>query len=198
MPAFRSVKTRFKWIGWPRSSTIALVCSLALLRGVVGSAQENAPLTETEVKALCILNFAKYVDWPSSAVPPSGGNLTIGVIDSPELADTLERLVKAKLIGGRVILIRRILSPADIGQPQIIFVGSKKIDRVAEFLSRTKNLPVLTVGENPEFEDAGGIVTFVIRNGRVRFGIDLNAAAGTGLRISSKLLTLADEVRGKT
>ena len=43
----------------------------------------------------------------------------------------------------------------------------------------------------------GGVVQFVNLNGRIRFEIDLAAAARNGLAISSKLLGLALNVRPK-
>jgi hypothetical protein len=38
----------------------------------------------------------------------------------------------------------------------------------------------------------------VLKNGNVRLAIDLNAAQKAGLTISSKLLAVADVVKGKT
>ena len=53
---------------------------------------------------------------------------------------------------------------------------------------------MLTVGEGAEFLRQGGMVAFVVENRRVRFDINLTAAAKSGLRISSKLLNVARSV----
>jgi len=55
----------------------------------------------------------------------------------------------------------------------------------------------LTVGETESFLQEGGIINFAIRSSRVRFDIDLDAAHRAGIQISSKVLSLADEVHGK-
>ena len=55
-------------------------------------------------------------------------------------------------------------------------------------------LGVLTVGDGERFVRGGGMVAFIIENRRVRFDINPSAAAGAGLKISSKLLSLARHV----
>jgi hypothetical protein len=50
---------------------------------------------------------------------------------------------------------------------------------------------VLTVGEGTSFTRAGGMIAFVIENRRVRFEINRTAAENAGLKLSSKLLTVA-------
>lgn len=177
---------------------VALACLLSLRIGAAALAEGSPPLTESQVKALCLLNFAKYVDWPAATFPTAGAPLTIDIFGNGEVAEILEDIVKGKSIGGHAVVIRRIKSIEDMGQaPQVLFIGAKEDQRLAQIVSKTRNLPVLTVGESAAFAEEGGMVNFVIRNSRVRFDINLNAAAGSGLRISSKLLTLADDVRGK-
>ena len=63
-------------------------------------------------------------------------------------------------------------------------------DRILEAL---RGSPVLTVGDAKE--SGGGIVTFVVKDNRVRFTVDDEAAAQNGLVISSKLLSLALNVK---
>ena len=55
---------------------------------------------------------------------------------------------------------------------------------------------MLTVGDTDNFASEGGIINFKIENGSVRFQINLEAARRQQLRISAKLLSLA-EVVGK-
>jgi hypothetical protein len=51
------------------------------------------------------------------------------------------------------------------------------------------------VGENPGFAEGGGVVNFLIREGRVRLEINIGAAERERLRISAKLLKLAEIVK---
>jgi hypothetical protein len=52
------------------------------------------------------------------------------------------------------------------------------------------------VGDSREFAEAGGIIGFVIRDANVRFVVNLDARDRAGLRISSRMLALADELVG--
>jgi hypothetical protein len=54
---------------------------------------------------------------------------------------------------------------------------------------------VLTVGEGVPFVREGGMIGFVIDNRRVRFDINQAAVEAAGLKMSSKLLSVAREVK---
>ena len=51
--------------------------------------------------------------------------------------------------------------------------------------------PVLTVGEDEEFIDEGGVVQFYLEGNKVRFAFNLNEVQERELKVSSKLLSLA-------
>jgi hypothetical protein len=66
-----------------------------------------------------------------------------------------------------------------------------------EILDKARSLPILTVGEDNAFAQNGGIINFVLKNGNVRLEVDLAAARQAGLTIHSRLLAVADVVKGK-
>lgn len=66
------------------------------------------------------------------------------------------------------------------------------IDRIVAFLRQSG---ILSVGDMEKFAQKGGVINFVVENNRVGFGINVEAGKGAGLRISSKLLSLARIVR---
>jgi len=53
----------------------------------------------------------------------------------------------------------------------------------------------LTVGEADDFTVNGGVINFKLKDARVRIEIDAAAAERAKLRISSKLLSLAEIAR---
>ncbi len=57
------------------------------------------------------------------------------------------------------------------------------------------NMGVLLVGSGEEFTAAGGIVGFINRNGRIKLQINLQAIKQTGLKISAKLLEIAELIK---
>jgi hypothetical protein len=51
------------------------------------------------------------------------------------------------------------------------------------------------VGEGDGFLDGGGMIAFILEDRRVRFNIDQGAAQKAGLKLSSRLLSVARSVR---
>jgi hypothetical protein len=56
---------------------------------------------------------------------------------------------------------------------------------------------ILTVGESEEFAREGGVIGFVIQEETVRFVVNAEARDRAGLRISSRMLSLAAAVYGQ-
>jgi hypothetical protein len=160
-------------------------------------ASDSPGPSEAQVKAAFLFNFAKYVDWPASALPKAAAPMTIGVIGTGPLGDCLNRAMQGKEIRGRPYAIKRLAFDAELSGCQILFISHSETARMAGILERAGALPVLTVGEDEIFGQSGGIIEFVLKNGNVRLEIDLSAARKAGLTISSRLLAVADAVRGK-
>jgi len=78
-----------------------------------------------------------------------------------------------------------------------VFVSHSEASRMSGIMDKAGALPILTVGEDDSFARNGGIINFVLKNDKVRLEIDLAAAKKAGVTISSKLLAVADAVKGK-
>jgi hypothetical protein len=176
---------------------IAWSMCLGLWCGNCRNVRAEATLPEYQVKALFLLNFTKYVDWPTNAFAASNTPVTIGIYGESKLGEALKRVVAGRSIGGRSIVIRQIENTEDASQCQILFI-SNAASRARGILDKASALPVLTVGEDAAFAQNGGIIDFVLKEGNVRLEIDLAAARKAGLTISSRLLAVADVVTGKT
>lgn len=127
------------------------------------------------VKAAFVIGFSDMVSWPST--PDS---YTIGIEGDGSVADALQKL--SPLIKNKTIHIKEI-SGDDASGCQIVYIPSG--GRV------TIKPGVLTVGEGEDFLANGGIIGFVLRDGKVRFIINKNAAEQAGIKISPRLLSMA-------
>ncbi len=168
----------------------ALLTTAAVLAG-------DASYTEYQVKALFLLNFAKYVDWPTEAFADANAPLIISVVGEDHFGDSLQKAVDSKIVNGRPILIRQVVTDDDLAKCHILFISDSEKSRLPAILEKVRGKPVLTVGESEHFAESGGVIGFVRKDGKIRLEIDLNPARLAGLRISSKLLSVADVVRGK-
>ncbi len=72
----------------------------------------------------------------------------------------------------------------------MLYIGKSSDQKAADVLRLVHGAPILTVTDEGA-STGGGLVHFVLRQGRVRFGVDAGAAQANGLTISSKLLGLA-------
>ena len=166
--------------------SVAAVLTIAALAAPLG-AQEFVP-DEYRVKAAFLYNFFKYVEWPPAALQE--GPLWICVAGRNPFGSVLVETVKGETINGRPLETRIILEP----EPgcHIVFVPDGAA--APAYLRAVRGTPTLTVGERSDFIQAGGMVRFFIADGNVRFAINPVAADRAKLRISSRLLQLAEIV----
>jgi hypothetical protein len=103
-----------------------------------------------------------------------------------------------RTIGGRPVQLKRITKEDQIGTDcQILFIANAERQRVPAILEKVKGTGILTVGESDDFLDKGGIVNLVHRDRKIRLQINLDAARQSQLKISTRLLIVADAVKGK-
>jgi hypothetical protein len=160
-------------------------------------AAETAPL-EYKVKAAFLYNFAKFVEWPAAKFPQPTSPFIIGVVGEDPFGNTLDETVKGKTINGRTIQIRRFASGEDLRQCHLLFVSRSLKDPLDTTLAGLKSESVLTVGETGQFVHQGGMINFIIVDDCVKFEINLDTTEQAGLKVSSKLSSVARVVKSKT
>src|SRR5687767_10478860 len=78
--------------------------------------------SEYGVKAAFILNFARFVEWPSGAYSEDG-TLVVGIVGDNPFGSALDRL-SGSTVNGRRIAIRRLGAGDNLRACQILFVSS--------------------------------------------------------------------------
>jgi len=145
---------------------------------------------EYKIKAGYLYNFTKFVTW--SEVNSETFNLCIlGSDPFGELIDPIEQ----RSAFARPIKVFRFDSLRDIDKEphcHILFVSSSiKDTRAVRDFNNT-----LVVGESGEFIEQGGMIGFVNKQGKIKLQINLQTINQSGLKISAKLLEVADVVKG--
>jgi hypothetical protein len=184
--------------GPPRFAMVSLLAGLMFLAlaGVVQSARaQESPPSEYQVKAAFLFNFGKFVEWPTNAFANAESPLVIGVFGGDPFHGDLERLVAGQKIAGHPVVVRQTSALPDLKGCHILFIPAAAKEREREALQAAGGACVLTVGEFYGFCEAGGMVNFVIEDRQVHFDINNDAVKAAGLKISSKLLTLARRLR---
>jgi len=173
---------------------MSLTLTLLLLFSTADG-QNRREFSEYEVKAAFLFSFIKFVDWPSNAFDDADEPLIIGIVGKDPFGSTLDAIVAGKTIKNRRLTIRRFRDASRIGRCHVLFVGSSARTSTARILRSIRNRHILTVGDAKHFARQGGMINFFTRNRRVRFQINLSAVEKSGLKISSRLLRLADIIK---
>jgi hypothetical protein len=147
--------------------------------------------TEYQVKAAFLFNFAKFVEWPADAFPGADAPLQICVLGQDPFGHEFEEMIADKTVNAHRI---EIIHPSGVPQAkacQVIFVASSERQQAREILRGLRGASVLSVGDTSGFAKMGGIINFVLDDGRVRFEVNVKAAERAHLKISARLLTVA-------
>jgi len=150
--------------------------------------------SEYEVKAAYLLNFLKFVEWPA-ATPNAENAIPICVLGRDPFGTALDNIVAGQQIGGKNVVSKRIGTPAEIDSCRVLFIDSSEAGRLTGTIAALDDMPVLTVSDIPDFVSHGGVIQFVLKDGRVRFEINLMRAQRLGLMVSSQMLNVAAAVR---
>jgi hypothetical protein len=146
---------------------------------------------EYQTKAAFLFNFAKFVNWPPRKFTQPDSPLIIGVVGLDPFDGLLEEQVQDQRINDRTVIVCHLQSVQEMRKCHIVFVCRSEAERLAPILTQARGNNVLTVGETDQFISRGGIINFVMVDGAVRFQINDSAARHAGLKISSKLSSLA-------
>ena len=171
-------------------SILGLSVSWLLLAGGYGHGQETQP-TEYQIKAAFLFNFAKFVQWPPQAFADANSPMIIGVLGQNPFHEDLARTIRNKTIDDHPLVIKEFNSLVEVTNCHILFISTSEKRRLPQIFEGLNGANVLTVGETERFTESGGIINFVLEGTKIRFQINESAAKAAGLKLSSKLLSLA-------
>lgn len=162
-----------------------------LLAALNGHAQGTQP-TEYQLKAAFLYHFAQLVTWPSDAFADTSSPMVIAVLGENPFGKQLEESVRGKSVNGHPLAVKEVETLAEATNTcHILFISSSERKRLPEILAALHGKSVLTVGETDHFTETGGMINFILDVTKIRFQINDAAAKAAGLKISSKLLSLA-------
>ncbi len=99
-------------------------------------------------------------------------------------------------MAGRRITLLHTPKLAEAEGCHVLFISRSEKSRMSRILQELGEAPVLTVADTDGFLDRGGIINFILEGSKVRFESNQEAAERAGIKISSKLLRLATQVKG--
>jgi hypothetical protein len=173
--------------------SLLLIVSFSLL-SAPAYPQESVPLEE-RVKAAYLAKIPAYVSWPEGAFSKPDAPLVFGVIGDDQVTAELTRAVAGREVDGHPMTVRRLKDEDSIANIHVLFVGGSDNPRLAQEVRSTGKQPVLLVTDSAGALDRGSMVNFVLVDDHVKFDIALDTTEKHGLKLSSRLLGVAHNVR---
>ena len=181
-----------------KTTCLAIVLLFAWHNSLAQNDSSDAEMAQLQVKALFLYNLANFVEWAADAFDsPSApirmclyGDLPFGIfLDS----------VDGTPIANRTLSVTRTNDVTDIAEGcHILFVGGERKSVLPEFWKNVEFLFVLSVGEQEDFSDSGGIINIFRTEDQYQFEVNISNAMAAGLFLSSDLLSLARAVHENT
>ncbi len=143
---------------------------------------------EYKIKAAYIYNFTKFVTWPKT----ESETFNLCILGKEPFGTLLNSIESRTALGLPIKLIR--LDHFDGSkQCHILFLGNAIREDVRDAIA---SAGILTVSEEKQFAKHGGMIGFVVKNGKVKLQINLVRAKQAGLEISAKLLEISEVIEG--
>ncbi len=153
---------------------------------------------EYKVKAAYLYNFTKFITWPEK----QGDTFNICILGTDPFGSLLKPLEKKTALG-KSIRLYRFQSIKQAKQCHILYFGHKESHRspqlngtLSDTLTISSRDGALTVSSQSFFARSGGMIGFVIRDGRIKLQVNLSVLKHNGFKISAKLLEVAELVEG--
>jgi hypothetical protein len=169
--------------------------ALAAMFMVCSSARTGAQTaTAPELKAAFLYNFAKFTEWPPDVLPP-GTPLVLCVASDSHVHEALEAITRGRDVEGHPVVVRKVDAREEFQSCHLLYVDDLNTKRAGQLVERLKGAPVLSVSDFQRFAQLGGSAHLFVEDGRMRFAVNLEATQRTKLRLSSRLLSLAQIVK---
>lgn len=179
---------------------LTFVCAAAVFAAAAAAPEQGAAQTaqggqalERRVKAAFLYKFLGYTEFPASAFPDAASPVTIVVAGSDEMAGELSALVAGRSVNNRPIAVRTLRDSENGLGAHLLFVAGADCARAGKVIRATRALLVVTECDNGLQQ--GSVINFRIVDDRVRFDVGLDAAEKNGVKLSSRLLTVANRVQ---
>jgi hypothetical protein len=175
------------------ASQVALLLVAHLFSTNVGISADSS-YTEYQLKAAYVFNLLRFVEWPSDAPAGPQGKWVIGIVGNSPVGGELALLAGGKRVDGHELSIKKVRETDNLRECHIVFVSASEERHLPSILAALRGSSVLTVADFNRFIERGGMIQFVTDGERIRIDVDLGATSRARLKVSSKLLALAQAV----
>ncbi len=154
-------------------------------------AQENR---EYLIKAAFIVNFTKFIEWPADKAIARQTKLDVCVLGDNNLIASAPLFRQASTARLSISLVRESNVANAPSHCHILFIGTSDEHKLKDTLDALKSQPVLTVSDSVGFTEHGGMMGFVVDDGKVKLVVNKKAVETAGMYVDAQLLEVAFKV----
>jgi hypothetical protein len=174
----------------------SILVTLCLTAALPSPAVAQDASREDAIKAAYLYNFGRYVDWPSTSFTADNSPLVIGIVGPSVIDQHLAAYTREdKQVRGRPIQIARSIDAKKMAGCHILLLSAQLDARQREeIVKATSGKPILLVSEGADSVLSAGGIHFTVQQNKMKIQIAAAQVRARGLKISSKLLQVAEVV----
>jgi hypothetical protein len=153
-------------------------------------------LSEAQVKAALLLNFARYTELPDTSANVAEP-FTLCQLGRDAMGAAFTNL-ESKQVGGRPVKVKTLATVEDVRGCQVVFIADSEERRIVPLIKSLADKPILTVSDIAGFVEAGGCIGIVQGEPRLQFDVNRRALEQGRIKASSNLLKLARKLNEST
>ena len=159
----------------------------------------NAPVfadtnKEYQLKAAYMLNFARFIYWPDDAFSTTLENFNICVFGENPFGNSLDRLSSKKIHNKTIkIIYTKTLQEAE--SCHIVYFSKTEETTYEQTINQLPQFIKLTVSDIKGFSERGGMIEFIRVKNKIKFEINVDQSAKSGIKYRSQLLEVAEQLR---
>jgi hypothetical protein len=153
-------------------------------------------LSEAQIKAAYLYNFAKFVEWPAEVLPP-GAEILLCVVGNNVLDGELQALDGRKAGERTLRYAQRSHTDPKLNDCHLLFLGRSEQARFLVTLKTLQAASVLTLSDIDDFAEKGGGISLLFRDNKVVFEVNLEPIRNARLHLPGQLLNIAATVYGR-
>ena len=151
-----------------------------------------AQYTETEIKAVYLERFTRFIEWPKPAASADASQpFVLGIVGENPFGSTLNGIYKNIKIKNRNVLIAFYSNKAQIRKCDLLYISPSEKDNVESILAGIAEKPILTVGDSKGFAEKGVHINLYRKNNKLYYEINESALLKSGFTVWAQLMSSA-------
>ncbi|HEX5170164.1 MAG TPA: YfiR family protein [Cyclobacteriaceae bacterium] len=140
-----------------------------------------------EVYSMMMFNFIKYVQWPEGG----SGEFVIGIVGNADILNTMSTYYKGAKIGMKTIVIKKVQTPTDADDCQVVFIDKTKSSEFDGYNNRAKGKSTLLITDKNGLGEKGSGINFKVVDNKLKFELNQKAIESANLKVANTLSSMA-------